>query len=142
MLHLSSWLGYWHTLHSQLRYRSPGNFPLPRQCSKAPISLPKIYTVKVALAWDSKVATKTAGMKSSVLTVDFDLIVRDSQGVEVALSPSWDDSYEIAKFPGVAGEICEIIIRRWSGTDNVWFGLAWNVTSRLIFLPPLIPGLE
>ncbi|MGZ8254408.1 MAG: S8 family serine peptidase [Burkholderiaceae bacterium] len=88
-------------------------------------------TVKVALAWDSKITTLSfLGITlpiTSTLAVDLDLHVRDSTGATVASSASWDNSYEIAEFAARRGETYEIRIRRWSGTDNVWFGVAWEV---------------
>lgn len=90
--------------------------------------------VKVALAWDSK-ATRTDLLFLSIyqnsLTVDLDLEVRDSNGSVVASSMSWDNSYEIAEFDAKAGESYDIRIRRWSGTDDVWFGVAWTQISTL-----------
>jgi hypothetical protein len=74
--------------------------------------------------------------------VDFDLIVRDSKGVQVGISASYDNSYEVVEFFGTAGESYEIIIRRWSGTDTVWYGVAWNVTSKFFRITSLITGLE
>ena len=90
-------------------------------------------TVKVALAWDSEVIEwKFLGLTlpiASVLTLDLDLKVYDSAGTLVGYSGSYDNSYEIAEFPGRAGETYTIKIRRWSGTDDVWYGLAWNTWS-------------
>ncbi len=85
--------------------------------------------VKVALAWDSKVTSFLGLPLSSTLTVDLDLLVRDSRGVQVAAAASWDNSYEVAEFSATRGETYEIVVRRWSGTDNVWFGLAWATTG-------------
>jgi hypothetical protein len=89
--------------------------------------------VKVALAWDSKVTSFTwFGLDiplSSQLTVDLDLSVRDSSGAVVASSASWDNSYEIAEFAARRGETYEIRIRRWSGSDDVWYGVAWTTTG-------------
>ncbi|GAA1957945.1 S8 family serine peptidase [Microbacterium deminutum] len=90
--------------------------------------------VKVALAWDSK-ATRTdilfLSIYQNTLTVDLDLEVRDSSGTLVASSMSWDNSYEIAEFDAKAGETYDIRVRRWSGTDDVWFGIAWTQISTL-----------
>ena len=90
--------------------------------------------VKVALAWDSK-ATRTdilfLSIYQNTLSVDLDLEVRDSSGTLVASSMSWDNSYEIAEFDAKAGESYDIRIRRWSGTDDVWFGVAWTQISTL-----------
>jgi hypothetical protein len=92
-------------------------------------------TVKVALAWDSAVTSSGDTPTASTLTVDLDLIVRDSTGRQVAQAASWDNSYEVVEFAATSGEAYDIIIRRWSGTDSVWYGVAWNVTGSLIFVP-------
>jgi hypothetical protein len=86
--------------------------------------------VKVALAWDSAV-TKVLGLSplSSMLTVDLDLHVRDSRGITVASSVSWDNSYEIVEFDAARAQTYEIVIRRCSGTESVWYGVAWTVTG-------------
>jgi hypothetical protein len=94
--------------------------------------------VKVALAWDSKVSTfEFFGFTfpiSSQLTVDLDLKVFDQNGNQVGYAGSWDNSYEIAEFDAIPGQIYDIRIRRWSGTDWTWFGLAWTVTGGLLDL--------
>jgi subtilisin family serine protease len=83
---------------------------------------------KVALAWDSAVAEPPAGQQptASTLTVDLDLKVYDSQGMLVGYSGSYDNSYEIAEFAVTSGASYTIKIRRWSGTDDVWYGIAWR----------------
>ena len=94
------------------------------------ISVPTTATVKVALAWDSKVTTDLFGNPTtSVLTVDLDLFVSNSAGTTVALSSSFDNSYEIAEFTAIGGQIYNIAIRRWSGTDDTWYGLAWGTKA-------------
>lgn len=101
------------------------------------------YTVKVALAWDSKFVTSAAGVEGSTLTVDLDLVVLDSSGNQAAVSASNDNSYEIAEFVGTPGATYDIVVRHWSGDfDYLWYGIAWNVTSRAIIFSPLVPGLE
>ena len=94
--------------------------------------------VKVALAWDSKITMFPFlfGIDlpiASTLTVDLDLQVFNSRGVQVGYSGSWDNSYEIAEFEGQPGETYTIKIRRWSGTDSVWYGIAWTVTGGLLW---------
>jgi len=32
-------------------------------------------------------------------------------------------------FSATAGETYDIVIRRWSGTDSVWYGVAWTVNG-------------
>jgi hypothetical protein len=97
--------------------------------------------VKVVLAWTSKVSTFSfLGITiplSSKLTVDLDLKVFDSSGAQVGYSGSWDNSYEIVEFTGKPGENYTIRIRRWSGTDSVWYGIAWTVTGGLTILEQL-----
>ncbi len=94
--------------------------------------------VKVALAWNSKVDTLEIPAidfewpLSSNLTLDLDLKVFDSDGNLVAYSGSWDNSYEVAEFQGQRGETYTIRIRRWSGTDTTWYGIAWTVTGGLL----------
>ena len=99
-------------------------------------------TVKISLAWDSAVTTASSGdtATASTLTVDFDLLVRDSHGVQVASAASWDNSYEVVEFAATRGETYEIVIRRWSGTDSVWYGIAWTVTG-FEFLDPFDPSV-
>ena len=91
--------------------------------------------VKVALAWDSKIASFSIFginfLLGSTLAVDLDLQVFDSGGNQVGYSGSWNNSYEIAEFQGKPGETYTIKIRRWSGTDDVWYGVAWTVTGGL-----------
>ena len=88
--------------------------------------------VKVALAWTSK-TQKTSFLfwswYMSELKVDLDLVIYDENGAMVGYSGSWDNSYEIAEFTGQPGKTYTIKIRRWSGTDSTWFGIAWTVTG-------------
>lgn len=95
--------------------------------------------VKVALAWASAVEELDLPFInpvpiSSTLAVDLDLKVFDSNGTQVGYSGSWDNSYEIAEFDGVPGRTYDIRVRRWSGTESTWFGLAWTVTGGLPIL--------
>jgi hypothetical protein len=71
------------------------------------------------------------GIYLSWLAVDLDLQVYDSAGNQVGYSGSWDNSYEIAEFVGQPGRTYTIRIRRWSGTDSTWYGIAWTVTGGL-----------
>jgi hypothetical protein len=86
--------------------------------------------VKVALAWDS-LATVTDyvffSVASDQLQLDLDLKVYDGNGNLVGYSGSWDNSYEIAEFAARGGETYTIKIRRFSGTADVWYGIAWTV---------------
>lgn len=98
--------------------------------------------VKVALAWTSRISEFSLfGLTiplSSRLTVDLDLKVFDRSGNQVGYSGSWDNSYEIAEFIGSPGETYRIRIRRWSGTDRVWYGIAWTVTGGFAIAAELI----
>ena len=114
------------------------------------VSVPRFLfspRVKIALAWDSKVASINLPFVgeiplSSQLTVDLDLLVFDSNGGLVAHSSSWDNSYEVVEFAATRGATYDIVIRRWSGTDDVWYGIAWNVTGFSIVLEPVGFTLE
>lgn len=92
--------------------------------------------VKVALAWTSKVSSFLGLLYTSNLTVDLDLKIYDENGIQVGYSGSWDNSYEIAEFVGQPGKIYTIKIRRWSGTDSTWYGIAWTVTGGFLFPVP------
>ena len=100
---------------------------------KVPVGGSAKRTIRVALAWSSKVTytddtTQTPPIKNvaSTLTTDLDLHLYEGTRL-VDWSSSFDNSYEIIDFQGKAGTTYDIIIRRWSGTDWVWFGVAWTV---------------
>ena len=101
--------------------------------SSGPIAVLSPRHVKVALAWDSDVLEFPFGGLpiASVLDVDLDLKILDANGNQVGYSGSWDNSYEIAEFTGSAGQTYDIHIRRWSGSRDVWYGVAWTVTGLL-----------
>jgi len=75
---------------------------------------------------------------ASKLAVDLDLKIYDSNGNQVGYSGSWDNSYEIAEFQGPPGQTYTIRIRRWSGTDKVYYGIAWTVTGGLLLAHRLL----
>ena len=86
--------------------------------------------MQVALAWDSVVtSTSTTSVSNpptaTTLTLDFDLLVYTSSGTIAAVSSSWDNSYEIVTFNAQPNTDYSIAIRRFSGTDNTWYGIAW-----------------
>jgi subtilase family protein len=92
--------------------------------------------VKISLAWDSEV--RIGGFPpsfSSNLTLDLDLLVYDATNNLVGSSESWDNSYEIVEFTPRAKTTYTIKIRRWSGTNDTWFGIAWNVYG-FLFVDP------
>jgi hypothetical protein len=94
--------------------------------------------VKVALAWDSFATVIDVSFfhfAFDFLLDDLDLKVYDANGTQVGYSGSWDNSYEIAEFVARAGETYTIKIRRWSGTADVWFGVAWTVQGTPLIRP-------
>jgi hypothetical protein len=105
------------------------------------VAVPLYYfgaKVKVALAWDSMAIAFDLGFfQFSIdnLLIDLDLKVYDRNGVLVGYSGSWDNSYEIAEFAARAGETYTIKIRRWSGTADVWYGIAWTVQGTPLLRP-------
>jgi hypothetical protein len=98
-----------------------------------------IYTVKVALAWDGKITANPTTIQTP--SVDFDLFVKSNSTV-VAVSSSYNNSYEIAEFTALPGQAYDIFIVRNQGTDTCWYGVAWNVTSRSALLPVQVAGME
>ena len=70
-----------------------------------------------------------------ILQDDLDLKVYDANGTQVGYSGSWDNSYEIAEFAANPGETYTIKIRRWSGTADVWYGVAWSVQGTPLIRP-------
>ena len=104
------------------------------------VAVPRFWwgprNVKVALAWTSKVTSILGVFYLSDLTVDLDLKVFDASGNQVGYSGSWDNSYEIVEFVGNPGQTYTIRVRRWSGTDSTWYGIAWTVTGGLLIPVP------
>lgn len=89
--------------------------------------------LKAALAWSSKIKyttdtslTPPVKVTESKLTVDLDLYVYLG-GSLVAHSSTFDNSFEIVEFDAQPGSIYEIRIKRFSGMDWAWVGLAWTV---------------
>ena len=72
------------------------------------------------------------------LKLDLDLKIFDKNGTQVGYSGSWDNSYEVAEFDATPGETYQVRIRRWSGTDWTWYGLAWTVTGSLLDLGSIV----
>jgi Subtilase family len=91
--------------------------------------------VKVALAWNSAVTTINFPLTtfelpiSSVLTHDYDLMVFDANGGLVGYSGSYDNSYEVAEFNAVGGATYTVKIRRWAGSGDMPYGIAWSTRS-------------
>jgi hypothetical protein len=82
---------------------------------------------KAAIAWDSAVTDDGSYPPSSNLTIDLDLIVKDSKGQVVAGSYSYDNGYEVADFNAIPGESYQITIRRTSGTGTTYYSVAWVI---------------
>ncbi len=108
------------------------------------VTVPALFftpRVKVALAWDSLATIQDIlfiQVGWDTLQLDLDLKVYDSRGSLVGYSGSWDNSYEIAEFDARPGETYTIRIRRWSGSADVWYGIAWTVQG----LPRIRPDWE
>ena len=110
---------------------------------KVPTSIFSFITrrkVKVTLAWSNKVIKFLSWYFESKVNVDLDLRIYNSSGNLVALSQSWDNSYEIAEFEGNVGEEYTIKIKRWSGDDRTYYGIAWTAGEGFSFKPPISIG--
>jgi hypothetical protein len=99
----------------------------------APSGRSRRTRLKAALAFSAKVTTSappSAATPSTVtsarLEVDLDLHLFEGSRL-VAWSSSFDNSYEVIDHTLVPGRSYELRVRRWSGTDWTWFGLAWDV---------------
>ena len=105
------------------------------------VIVPRLFfgaRVKVALAWDSTAFALDLGflqISFDSLDLDLDLKVYDNNGSLVGYSGSWDNSYEIAEFAARAGQTYTIKIRRWSGSADVWYGIAWTVQGTSVVRP-------
>lgn len=94
--------------------------------------------VKVALAWDSLATVITLPFFQigiDQLLHDLDIKIYDASGALVGYSGSFDNSYEVAEFAARAGETYTIKIRRWAGSADVWYGIAWSVQGLSIIRP-------
>jgi hypothetical protein len=104
-----------------------------------PFSLITSWRAKAVLTWNSTIDKLSIfGIQldypiGSHLGLDIDLEIYDSRGGLVAGSWSYDNSYEIAEWTAVPGETYRIRPRRWSGTDESWFGIAWTAVP--VFRP-------
>jgi hypothetical protein len=106
---------------------------------RTPISGGSLFArVKIALAWDSL----TWLTFTSILTLDLDLLVYDSNNNLISSSESYDNSYEIAEFRAQANRTYTIKIRRRSGSNDTWFGIAWNVYGFLVSDPGWFPTIR
>ena len=68
--------------------------------------------------------------------------VYGSAGNLIGYNGSYDNSYEIAEFRVSLGETYTIKIRRWPGTDDVWYGVAWNTRSTTLIHVVGLTGLS
>ena len=121
----------------------PGSFDASRRSKffyyiRSPMTGPlgglnKQRTFKIALAWNSKFSIGISGglpVLQDKLAIDLDLEITDAEtGLFVGWSASFDNSYEVVEFQGVADKTYKIAIVL-SGYDEpstkVWYGLAWR----------------
>ncbi|QMW38909.1 hypothetical protein AFCA_002270 [Aspergillus flavus] len=115
--------------------RSLSNFIYKVRVPEPVAPVPRdVYTVKVALVWDAKFPSNATRLQSP--TASFLLaIYKSSGGRPVRYSGSFDNNYEIVEFIAMPGEEYHIYIARASGSGIVWYGLAWNVSSRAEICP-------
>ncbi|KAF2191649.1 subtilisin-like protein [Zopfia rhizophila CBS 207.26] len=95
------------------------------------------FTVKVAFTWDSFIPFNATGAvvpHMSFLWWNFDLLVFDDRGVQVANSSSFDNNYEIVEFTSLPNQEYAIAIRLTrdvppAGRPMANVGIAWIVTE-------------
>ncbi|KAI1820265.1 peptidase S8/S53 domain-containing protein [Xylaria intraflava] len=85
------------------------------------------FVVKAAIAWNSRVKSEDTKPVSSVLELDLDLIVRDSNDKIVAYAMSFDNSYEVVEFYADPGTTYKLEVVHSSGVGYTWIGTAWTV---------------
>lgn len=57
--------------------------------------------------------------------MDLDLVVEDARGDVVAVSTSFDNSYEVVEFYAEPDQIYELNIFWATGKPATWYGIAW-----------------
>jgi hypothetical protein len=84
--------------------------------------------IRVALTWNSRVTASGGSPSSSVLDADLDLWVFDPDGVLVAWSTTWDNSWEFVEFTPAKIGAYTIKVRGYSVPSNFssWYGVAWT----------------
>jgi hypothetical protein len=84
--------------------------------------------IRVALAWNSRVASIFGIPLASFLDADLDLWVYDPDGNLVAWSTSWDNSWEFVEFTPAKMGAYTIRVRGYSvpGDFSSWYGVAWT----------------
>jgi hypothetical protein len=117
------------------------NLATSRYC----VQVPNItgLVVKVALAYNNKITANAAGNPtSSTLRIGLDLWVRELGSTDlIAITSTWDKSYEVIHFAPLPGKTYEVLIRRISGTDPAPYGVAWTVV-RLGQSQPFLSALN
>jgi hypothetical protein len=92
------------------------------------VSIPNLIffpTVKVALAWDSAVTSSGDNPTASTLTIDLDLLVRDSSGVQVAgqrrgtTATRWSSSQRVRVSPTISSSAAGRAPTAWG---TAWLG--------------------
>ena len=84
--------------------------------------------IRVALTWNSKVAASGGVPSSSVLNADLDLWVYDPDGLLIAASTTWDNSWEFVEFTPSKTGVYTIKVRGYSVPSDFssWYGVAWT----------------
>jgi hypothetical protein len=84
--------------------------------------------IRAALTWNSKVTASGGSPSSSVLDADLDLWVHDPDGVLVAWSTTWDNSWEFVEFTPAKIGAYTIKVRGYSVPSDFssWYGVAWT----------------
>jgi hypothetical protein len=85
-------------------------------------------SVRVVIAWCSRTGEELDYWR--YLSVDLDLYVYDSNGIDVGHSCSWDNSYEIVQFDGLPGATYQIMIQSRAPAESTWYGIAWTTGRR------------
>jgi hypothetical protein len=83
--------------------------------------------IRVALAWSSNVTASGSAPSSSVLDADLDLRVYDPDGILIAWSTTWDNSWELVELtPSKIGTYTiKVIGNSIPSNFSSSYGVAW-----------------
>jgi hypothetical protein len=84
--------------------------------------------IRVALTWNSNVTASGSAPSSSILDADLDLWVYDPDGILIAWSTTWDNSWEFVELTPSKIGTYTIKVRGYSIPSNFssWYGVAWT----------------
>ncbi len=123
----ATWLGYYKSTIYDSDFNAYGKYKYDFYVKN---TTDRISTIRVVLTWDSTAvcsdATNETTCSEDTLDCDLDLHVYDAEtGEGVALSSSWDNSYEFVQFQGKPYHVYRIEILKESFNRPTYMALAF-----------------